>query len=60
MKTIVMDLDGTLTLEQEGVSHEDAAARQKEIEKIREYAKLGFRVAIYTSRNMRIICTLYR
>ena len=53
MPTVVIDLDGTLTIEQAGVPYADLAPNQAVVAKLREYAELGFTVAIYTARNMR-------
>ena len=53
MKTIVIDLDGTLTQEGTGTSYKDVLPRPEVIAKLREYAEAGFRIAIYTARNMR-------
>ena len=53
MPTIVMDLDGTLTVEQRGVPYAELAPNQRLVAKLREYREQGFRIAIYTARNMR-------
>ncbi len=52
-KTLVIDLDGTLTVEGSAERYEDVAPRTDIIAQTREYAALGFRIAIVTSRNMR-------
>jgi len=51
-KTIVMDLDKTLT---QGGSegYEEELPRLDVIDTLRNYKNLGFRIVIYTARNMR-------
>jgi capsule biosynthesis phosphatase len=51
--TLVVDLDGTLTVEGSADRYEDVMPRPEVIEQLRNYAAQGFRVAIMTSRNMR-------
>ena len=53
MPTIVMDLDGTLTVEEPGVPYADLKPNMDVVAKLREYSTQGFKVAIYTARNMR-------
>jgi len=53
MKTLVVDLDGTLTFEMPNTPYENVRPRQVEIARLREYADQGFRIAIHTARNMR-------
>ena len=53
MPTIVMDLDGTLTVEQPGTPYADLLPNLDVVAKLREYRAQGFAVAIYTARNMR-------
>lgn len=53
MPTIVMDLDGTLTVDAPGVPYADLLPNVEVVAKLREYRAQGFRVAIYTARNMR-------
>jgi capsule biosynthesis phosphatase len=53
MKTIVMDLDGTLTEHSPGVPYAELSPNLAVVAKLREYRAQGFKVAIYTSRNMR-------
>lgn len=53
MPTIVMDLDGTLTLEAPGVAYEDLQPNLAVVARLCEYRLQGFKVAIYTARNMR-------
>ncbi|KAJ9432539.1 capsule biosynthesis phosphatase [Candidatus Pantoea symbiotica] len=51
-KTIVMDLDKTLT---QGGSegYEEELPRLDVVDTLRNYKNLGFRIVIYTARNMR-------
>ena len=51
--TIVIDLDGTLTLPGSGDSYADLQPVPAVVEQLRRYAGQGFRIAIMTSRNMR-------
>jgi capsule biosynthesis phosphatase len=53
MPTIVMDLDGTLTVEQRGVPYADLLPNVAVVDTLRRYHADGFKVAIYTARNMR-------
>lgn len=53
MKRIVMDLDGTLTLDAPGISYQDKAPNLAVIAKLRSYKEAGFTIVIATSRNMR-------
>jgi capsule biosynthesis phosphatase len=50
---LVLDLDGTLTVEGSADCYEDMLPRLEVIEQVRRYASEGFRVIIMTSRNMR-------
>lgn len=52
-KTIVMDLDGTLTIEGSAERYENVLPNDKVVDRVRLYAARGFRIAIMTSRNMR-------
>ena len=53
MPEIVMDLDGTLTVDQPGVTYPDLLPNLPVVAKLREYRRQGFKVAIYTARDMR-------
>ncbi|MFB1645184.1 HAD hydrolase family protein [Campylobacter molothri] len=53
MKTIIIDLDGTLTIDDDKVDYCDKNPNLALIETIREYKKMGFKITIFTSRNMR-------
>jgi capsule biosynthesis phosphatase len=50
---LVLDLDGTLTVEGSAECYEDMLPRLEVIEQVRNYADQGFRIIIMTSRNMR-------
>ena len=51
--TLIIDLDGTLSIDEQGVAYEDKAANKKLIAKLLAYKKQGFRIVIFTSRSMR-------
>lgn len=51
-KTIVIDLDGTLTIESDAPYNEKIPNRQV-IEVCRKYHDIGYKIVIYTARNMR-------
>jgi capsule biosynthesis phosphatase len=53
MSTLVVDLDGTLTVERGDAVYADCEPNRPLIEKLRQYKADGFRIAIYTARNMR-------
>lgn len=53
MKRIVMDMDGTLTRDAQGMSYADKPPRPEVIAKLREYRAAGFTITIFTARNMR-------
>ncbi|GJE28578.1 HAD hydrolase family protein [Methylobacterium organophilum] len=52
MKTIVMDLDGTLTIDEPGAPYDQRKPRLDVVEKLREMKDLGFKIVISTARNM--------
>ena len=52
-KSLVIDLDGTLTVEGSAERYEDVLPRHDMIAAVKEYAKRGFRIIVVTSRNMR-------
>ncbi len=52
MKNLIIDLDGTLTID-EPSEYADKSPQNKLIEQLREYKKAGFTITIHTSRNMR-------
>ncbi|EDP6343032.1 TPA: HAD hydrolase family protein [Campylobacter jejuni] len=53
MKTIIIDLDGTLTIDDDKVDYCDKKPNLVLVETIKEYKKQGFKITIFTSRNMR-------
>lgn len=52
MRRLVLDLDGTLTID-EDVPYAEKRPRADVIAKAREYQAAGFTIVIHTSRNMR-------
>ncbi len=52
MKTIVMDLDDTLTVAG-GANYADAPVRMDVVTQLRRYREMGFKITILTARNMR-------
>ena len=53
MKRIVIDMDGTLTHDQAGVSYAAKPPRTEVIVRLREYRAAGFTITVFTARNMR-------
>jgi capsule biosynthesis phosphatase len=53
MNTIVIDLDGTLTIPGSGEDYAGLQPNQAVVAQLRRYAALGYRIAVMTSRNMR-------
>ena len=53
MKRLVVDLDGTLTIEGDDRPYVDKLPNLPMIERLREYRDQGFSIVIATSRNMR-------
>ena len=53
MKRLVLDLDGTITIEDSSKSYADRQPNAAVVERIRSYRELGFAIVIYSSRNMR-------
>lgn len=53
MKRIVIDLDGTLTLDESGVGYSDKKPNPPVVEMVRHYKSKGFEIVISTARNMR-------
>lgn len=51
--TIVIDLDGTLTVPGSAETYDALQPRLAVVRRLRHYATSGFRIAIMTSRNMR-------
>ena len=53
MSTIVLDLDGTICeIKTHRQHYSEVAPKKLIVDKINEYKKLGFRIIIYTARNM--------
>ena len=52
MPTIVMDLDGTLTLDDAELPYSERRPNDAVIARLREYRTQGFLIAIHTARNM--------
>lgn len=52
MKNIVIDLDGTLTIDSD-VPYADKPVNQEVLAQLNKYKKMGFNITIFTSRNMR-------
>lgn len=52
MKNLIIDLDGTLTIDSES-SYPDKPINIDVVNKLKEYKSLGFNITILTSRNMR-------
>ena len=52
MKNIIIDLDGTLTIDS-NTPYPNKPVNIDVVNKLREYKKLGFNITILTSRNMR-------
>ena len=53
MSTIVIDLDGTLTIPGSGEDYASLLPNEAVAAQVRRYASLGYRIAVMTSRNMR-------
>lgn len=53
MTTIVIDLDGTLTIQESGKSYPDLIPNYLVVNRLQEYKDLGFTIVIYTARGMR-------
>lgn len=52
MKRIVVDLDGTLTIDEKGLPYDAKKPNLAVIEKLREYKQNGFEIIVATARNM--------
>ena len=52
MKTLVIDLDGTIALDKLGADYESCAPNLGLISKLHHYKSLGYEIVIYTARNM--------
>ena len=54
MKRLIMDLDNTITLTEDG-DYKNAKPIASVIEKLKEYKAQGFEIIISSSRNMRTV-----
>ena len=52
-KVIVMDVDGTITLEKGSSSYSDVEPCYEVVEKLRQLKQAGFWIILHSSRNMR-------
>lgn len=53
MKRLIIDLDGTLTINDSNVEYAERTPNHEVIAKLRSYREAGFEIVIHTSRNMR-------
>ncbi len=53
MKKIIIDIDNTITIEDNKIPYSSKKPNKKVIDKIKEYKKLNFEIILFTSRNMR-------
>ena len=54
MNTLIFDVDGTICpIKNKDMSYEDLVPYDNMVNKINEYKKKGYRILLYTSRNMR-------
>ncbi|MCR0982007.1 HAD-IIIC family phosphatase [Roseomonas populi] len=53
MQRLVLDLDGTITIEDPGVPYPDKQPNLEVVEQIRRYKAQGFEIIIASARNMR-------
>lgn len=53
MSTVVIDLDGTLTVPGSAEDYADLEPNPAIVAQLRRYKTLGYRIAVMTSRNMR-------
>lgn len=53
MKRLVIDLDGTITLDEPKLGYPDKLPNLAVVARLREYSAMGFTIVIQTSRNMR-------
>ncbi|WP_308400378.1 HAD-IIIC family phosphatase [Campylobacter insulaenigrae] len=52
MRQIILDLDGTLTIDNEA-DYQNKPINKKVLQQLRKYKKMGFKIVLFTSRNMR-------
>ncbi|WP_047605259.1 HAD hydrolase family protein [Pseudomonas putida] len=53
MKKLVIDLDGTLTVDDPSLTYDKKEPRVEVVETLKKYKELGFEIIIATARNMR-------
>lgn len=53
MKRLVLDLDGTITVDDPSKSYEEKLPNSAVVARIREYKAEGFQIVVATARNMR-------
>lgn len=53
MKRLIMDLDGTLTIDAPELSYAEKQPNLDIIKQLRNYKEMGFEIVIVTARNMR-------
>lgn len=53
MKRIVIDLDETISIRPTNGNYENAVPKLDVIEKLRLYKNLGYKICVFTARNMR-------
>lgn len=53
MRRIIIDLDGTLTVDSPDVDYWEKPVNLQVVARLREYKNLGFEVVVFTARNMR-------
>lgn len=53
MKNLVFDIDKTLTIHQKDTEYIDLPPNLEIIKKLKEYKEKGFRIILFTARNMR-------
>jgi capsule biosynthesis phosphatase len=53
MKKIIVDLDGTITVDEPGVPYPEKRPNVALIQKLVQYQNSGYKIVIYTARNMR-------
>ncbi|MDY3113833.1 MAG: HAD hydrolase family protein, partial [Helicobacter sp.] len=53
MKNLIIDLDGTLTIDDKNVPYDKKRVNTAVVTQLRAYKEKGFNISIYTSRNMK-------
>ncbi|MBB3957631.1 capsular biosynthesis protein [Novosphingobium sediminicola] len=53
MKRLVIDLDGTITIDEPGKGYHEKTPNADVVMRLREYREAGFEIVIQTARNMR-------